>query len=538
MVSLTSRPLGVGYVLAALLAAALAGAAATTSRGPLALAMIAAAICVAPLVARFGLGFVIALLALGSLDALPGPNLETFHVGATITGQDVVVAGLVALLVVENWREQFWSLRRTAWGKTIACWALVFLAWWGATVLRTWVSSPVPLLHAVWWSRDFAYFALLLPLLFGPLRRPDVRSTALLTLAAGAAVAAVAQSAVVVMHLHLSFIVHTSQSGQTSGLTRLYTSAADLPFATLPMALGLVLFGRTHRRRVVGGVLAAISLVAVLVGLTRAIYVGETVGVAGALLLWLLRSDARARFGRRQLAKVGGVVAAVVALFVAYAPASASNSPINGVSARVGSLIADVSGNSSVDASVRTRESEIADMEHVLGPHWILGLGFLDPTYDYVAGVPGGSIRNPDVGVLSAVETMGVIGTAIYAFPLLAVIGFLIRLGLLQRRPSDTDWLTFGVLAWAVAALISSITLVVFFSAAQVPGAAMMLALGASVALPRRTPVGLPPLGGGHAADNGTTLVVGPGESSADLARAAEQRPTPDWPRARWRFAR
>lgn len=522
MVSLTRRPLGVGYVLAALMAAALAGAAATTSRGPLALAMIAAAICVAALLSRFGLGFAIALLALGSLDALPGPNLETFHVGGTITGQDVVVAGLVALLVVENWREQFWSLRRTAWGKTLACWALVFLVWWGATVLRTWVSSPVPLVHAVWWSRDFAYFALLLPLLYGPLRRARVRSTALVTLAAGAAVAAVAQSAVVVTHLHLSFIVHTSQLGQTSGLTRLYTSASDLPFAALPMALGLVLFGRTRRTRAVGAVLASISSVAVLIGLTRAIYFGETAGVAGALLLWLLRSDARARFGRRQLAKVGGVVGVVVVLFVAYAPASASNSPINGVSARVGSLIADVSGNSSVDASVRTRESEIADMEYVLGSHWVLGLGFLDPTYDYVAGVSAGSIRNPDVGVLSAVETMGVIGTAIYAFPLLAVIGVLVWLRLMQRRPSDADWLTFGVLAWAVAALVSSVTLVVFFSAAQVPGAAMMLALGAAVAVRDRTRAGEPggwrgdlgqptltaPIARPHAADNAATRTV------------------------------
>ena len=71
--------------------------------------------------ARFGIGCVIALLTLGCLDALPGPNLEIFHVVATITGQDVVVAGLVALLVVENWREQFSSLRRTAWGRTLAC---------------------------------------------------------------------------------------------------------------------------------------------------------------------------------------------------------------------------------------------------------------------------------------------------------------------------------------------------------------------------------------------------------------------------------
>jgi hypothetical protein len=491
-VSLTSRALGAGYLCAALMVAALAGAGATASNAPEALAALAAAICVAIALSRFGSGCAIGLLTLACLDALPGPNLETLHVEATITGQDVVVVVLVAFLVRENARERYWSLRCTTWGKTLACWSMLFLLWWGVTVARTWLTSPVPLLHAVFWSRDFAYFALLLPLLLAPLSRPRVRSAVLVTLAIGAAVAAVGQSAVVILHLSLPFIVHTLQTGEVGGLTRLYTSAADIPFAAFPLALGLVLFSRTRRRRAVGATLAVLSIVAVLIGLTRAIYVGETVGVAGALLLWLLRSDARARGGRRQLAKAGGVVAVAALLFVAYAPAGANNSAINGVSQRVSSLVSDVNGGSLVDASVRTRATEFADLEYVLGSHWILGLGFLDPSYDYVAGLPAGSVRNPDVGVLSAVETMGVIGTAIYAFPLLAVIGALVWLRLIQRRPDDADWLTFGVLAWAIAALVSSVTLVVFFSAAQVPGAAVMLALGASVAVKENIRAGPP----------------------------------------------
>lgn len=490
--SLTTRTSGAGYLVAACLVAALAGALATTSIAPSALVVLVGVTCVAVLLARLGLGFAIALLTLGCLDALPGPNLETLHVAATITGQDVLVATLVALLIRENARERFWSLRHDRFGRAFAYWSLAFLVWWGATVVRTWVTSPVPLLHAVWWSRDFAYFALLLPLLFGPLRRPTVRNTALATLAIGAVAAAVSQSAVVITHSSLSFIVHTTQTLETNGLTRLYTAASDIPFAMLPLALGLILFGRTPLRRSGGAVLAVLSLVAVLIGLTRAIYFGEAVGIAVALLLWLVRSDARARLGRRQLIKITGVAAAVSLLFVIYAPASASNSALNGVSQRVVSLVTDIGGNSLADQDVRVRETEVADMEHVLGSHWLAGLGFLDPSYDYVAGVPGGSIRNPDVGVLSAIETLGLIGTAIYAFPLLAVIGALVAQRLRQRHVSDTDWLTFGVLAWAIAALISSITLGIFFSPSQVPGAAIMLALGAGVATSDRVRVSHP----------------------------------------------
>jgi hypothetical protein len=53
------------------------------------------------------------------------------------------------------------------------------------------------------------------------------------------------------------------------------------------------------------------------------------------------------------------------------------------------------------------------------------------------------------------------------------------RLG--ARRRSDEDWLAYGALAWAIAALVTSATLTVFFNPAEVVGAATMLALAAVV---------------------------------------------------------
>jgi hypothetical protein len=469
------------YWAAALLAAGAGGFVATRPYAPRALLALAAVIAVAALLERCGVGCAIGLLILGCLDALPGPNLETLQVAATIKGQDVVVAVLVLLLAFENARERFYSLRHTRWGAALACWSLVFLAWWAFTAARTWLSTDVPLLHAAFWARDFAYFAILLPLLFAVLRRRSVRRTVLITVAVGAVVAGLAQSAVVVAHSHLTFIVHTYMAGEVNGLTRLYTSASDIPFAALPLGLGLLLFGGTLRRRLIGAVLAAISLVAVLIGLTRAIYVGEVAGLGLATALWLARPDAVGRVGRRQLIAIGLVGAVAAGMLVAYTPATLGTNAINGVSSRVVSLETDLSGTSPVDASLEDRNLDYARLEQLLGGHWLIGLGFLDPSFDYVPGLPQGSIRNSDVGVFNTLETMGLIGTGIYALPLLALLVALARHRLRARRRSDEDWLAYGALAWAIAALATSATLTVFFNPAEVVGAATMLALAAVV---------------------------------------------------------
>jgi hypothetical protein len=462
-------------VVAACATAALAGSTATTAT---ATAVVAALVTVGVtwwLVARFGTGCLMGLLALGGLDALPGPNLEARLVNS-ITAQDVVTALLVSLLLYQNAQAGFRDLRFTRQGRLLSCWGVAFLLWYGSTLIRTSLTTPVPLIHAITFSRAFAYFPILLPLLYGALRDRQRRDTMLLTLAVGAIVAALAQSASVAGHISLPFLVHLDNAGVSDGLTRLYTTASDIPFAALPLGYGLVLYGPTGRRRLLGSVLAVTGLLAVVLGLTRAMYLGEIVGLGGATAIALGRSDVRASVGRKWFLRSS--VAMLIGVFVlyAYVPSNVTSYTVKGVGQRAGSLVADL-GSGNTDKSLQTRTIDIDTIEYALRGHWLVGLGELDPTYAYVGGVPSGNIDDVDVSLLGGIALIGLIGIAIYAVPLFALVLQLIRERWRVRPPDSEEWLAFGGLAWCLGAIVVSPTLGLFFNPAQAVGSAIMLAL-------------------------------------------------------------
>lgn len=474
------------YLSLAAVLATLAGVGAATSQAP---AVILAALGIGVVVAllqRFGSGCAIGLLTLAALDALPGPNLETARVNS-ITAQDIAVLALIALLAYENGRAGFRPLLDAAWGRAIACWAALFLSWYAIAVTRTWLTTAVPLVHAITFSRQFAYFAVLVALFFGPLRRRALRDTVLATLGVGALATALAQSLAVASHTSLSLFVHISRIAQTEGLTRLYTSATVIPFAALPLGFGVVLFARSSRQRAFGGVLAAASLIAILLGLTRAMYLGEIGGLTAATVIVLINTDARAQHGRRQFAKAGLLVLAVTIALFAYTPPSITSSAINGVSQRLTSLVSDLGTQTAVDNSLQVRQTETRDIESALGSHWLVGLGFLDPTYVYVSGVPAGDINQVDVSLLGAVAMIGIIGIVLYALPLLGLLAGLLYGCWTSRLRPEFDWLAFGGIAWCVGAIIVSPTLGLFFIPAQVAASALILALiAASLSPPLR----------------------------------------------------
>jgi hypothetical protein len=460
-----------------------AGALAHTRRAPLAVAALGVLALIGWLVRKFGRGCLIGLLILGCLDALPGPNLEVRFLNS-LTQQDFVVAALGVVLLLENQRTRFRHLRASANGRRLVWWCLAFMCWYGFVIARTWISTPVPLEHAITFTREFPYFALLLPLLYGALRDPRLRNTILATLGIGAAFVAFTEVLTVAGHHSLSFLVHVEQGGTTEGLIRLYTSASDIPFAALPLGYGLVLYGHTARRQQIGAAIGLLSLLAIILGLTRAMYLGEAVGLAGATALAIPRGTSRGRVARRQFARTIGGLAAVIILVYAFAPSTSST--LNGVSARVESLVT-ILGTSIPDSSVRTRDLEISSVEYALVGHWFDGRGALDPTYDYVAGVPSGNIDQIDVSLLGAIAVIGIIGVSIYALPLLACLLGLFREQWESRVLREDDWIIFGGLAWCIAAMVVSPTLGLFFQPAQVAGSAVMLALIAGALTDRRT---------------------------------------------------
>jgi hypothetical protein len=468
-----------GLVVAAFAIAALAGATATLHSAPMIFAAAVGLLGLCLLTRRFGVGILIGALLLGGVDALPGPNLETMHVALTITGQDVVVFMLVVLLVWVNRGPAMLRFLGTTAGKAITVWSVAFLLLWAFVAIRTTFTAPVPLSKSLFTGRPYAYLALLTPLLVQPLRDPACRRAVFASCGVGALVTSLALTAASLHAGSLSLLVHSTDTSVNAGLVRIYTGATALPIAALPMALGAVLFGRGTRIRIYGGAVAVTSGAAIALSLTRALYVAELVGIGLALVVWLALADSLGRFGRRQLIRVGLVVAVGAFALWLYRPSGQVSTALAGISQRATTVLTGQAQNSANTLTVRDTES--SDLRYALGQHWVVGLGFLDASYVYLPQVVGGSIQNTDVGYLNIVMTMGVVGAALYYAPVI-----LIALALLWSRVRGTydpelAPVNFGLLAFLIAVLLSSVTLVILFSDTGVVPAAAAMALALAV---------------------------------------------------------
>lgn len=446
-----------------------------SSVGPTALGVLAGAGALWWIVDRLGIGGLIAILILGALNALPGPSLEV-SLRNSITAQDVVVAALSMVLLYQNSQTGFRHLRSTRTGRLLVAWSGAFLLWYAWTLVHTWTTTPVPLIHAMTFSRGFAYFAVTLPLLFGALRTEAVRSNALRVLAVGATVSCVAQILAVAGHASLPFLLHVNYAATTAGLTRVRGVASDIPFAGLPLGYGLVLYGRSPRQRAFGALLASSALLAIILSLTRAMYVGQAVGLTLATAIALHRFDARAQTGRRRLARISVVMLVVILSAYAFVPSSLTRTALAGIGTRANSLVAFLSRGTQ-DSALRVRASDIQSIEYAMRGHVWTGVGELDPTYVYVVGLPQGDIANGDVSLLGNVAMIGIIGMAIYSLPIFATLGGLIRERWRRRSPGESDWIMFGGVAWCVAVIVVSPTLGLTVSAAEDVGSATFVAL-------------------------------------------------------------
>jgi hypothetical protein len=471
-----------GLLLAIMALAAAAGTLVTFRSGPLVVGLIIVLILGIWATACCGVGFPLAILILAGIDAVPGPTLENIRAVQALTAQDVAVILLILFLATLNLlearpRATTGRNRRAVW-----IWALCFLGVFLVIAVRTTFTDPVSLEHAALFGRDFAYFALLLPLLSSPLRDQRLRRCMLLTLAVGALVSGVAQILASAGAADISFLVHSTKTlDSQTGLLRIYTSAAVVPVAGLPIGVGFVLFDSSHRARVLGAVLALVSGAAVILSLTRALYVGEVLGLVVAGIVWMAAGDKLSLQGaRRVLSMAAAVAVAVVLLVTLHPPAEVSNA-LSGVSGRANSIFSTLEHQQQATNTLGYRGIEIRELEYVLGGKWLFGLGFLDTSDVYNPYVPNGSIRNSDTGYLNIVMTMGVLGTIVYYLPILGIPLLLAARRLSPRRGTLDSPLAFGILAWAVAIIVSSKTLAILFSPTGVVSAAVLFALGVAV---------------------------------------------------------
>jgi hypothetical protein len=401
-------------------------------------------------------GAFIGVLLLAIMNGLPFVDTSTAISGKT-TLQDIVVVVLVVAVGV-------WILVDgtfhcpTRVGRAISQAGVLLLLWWLWILTRTVALQGVHIRAAADFNRDLGFFALFLILL--PRVRLKNRDIGVLlgVLLAGVCLFAAAQIATAFGFGAPGSLLHVDHTLQQSGLTRVYANMTDLVIAGLAASVAASLAARQRWVRLFARPVALLLTLSIVVQLTRARWVGLVVALI-VVGLWLAFSgDARIPSAvRRRLALVVCLLlAAGLALFFA-APSIFSNGT---VIQRLLSIASDLQSNS---GTVAVRESVTRTMTAYLGGHWLSGLGFVPPSAHYYVGLPFGSIQDPDLGVLNAVMTTGVIGAALIYLPIV-----LVGIYCLHRSSAPLitqyDWLRYGGAIWVVATLISSVTLVTLFS--------------------------------------------------------------------------
>jgi len=400
----------------------------------------------AAVVAWWNRGVLVGILVLLLLEGVPfistGGNSATQGANAL---NDAMFVALVVLLVVCA----FYGTRNREQGRvaTLASiWASCYLGWWLFKVVAG--SSGVPLFAAISYGRDFMGFSIFLPLALLGLRRRAHLVGFAVTLAAGAATFSAGQIVEQVTHAHLTWLIHITKAATFVGITRIYAPMNDLLVAAFPMALAAMLIAPRAWRRP-ATLLTLLTGLANALSFTRAIYVGELLALFLISFIWARGTGWRPRRIRYTFA--GGLAAIVLTVAIAggsSATTENASSPVQAIVSRAALGVSDVQNHTGT-AAYRLREAHL-ELE-VLGDHWVAGLGFLNPAYHYVPSLPEGSIRNLDLGSLSVVMTMGLIGLLLAYMPPIAGLVYLLR-----RRQS---FVQYGGAMYLSAAVIASITL-------------------------------------------------------------------------------
>ena len=252
-------------------------------------------------------------------------------------------------------------------------------------------------------------------------------------LIAGGLLTAIGQIGTVLGGGRLSFLIHVLFVKTEGALPRVYSTANDLVILLVPLGLGLILIGRTAGLRRAGIATAAIAGLAVVLMQTRAIYATVPAALLAVTVLLVARASPVGMAlgqGARRVAAVS--VVSIVALAL-IAPEIFTSSTFGQVTDRALSGVSDATQES---GTVAYRQQLGETLLGRLGDNWPIGMGFLHPNDYYVAGVPSGSIRNPDLGVLEAIMPMGALGTLLLYLPPIALTWAVIRaprLGALGR---------------------------------------------------------------------------------------------------------
>jgi O-antigen ligase/polysaccharide polymerase Wzy-like membrane protein len=441
-------------------------------------------------IAAVSRGALVGFTLLGVLNGIPGLDLEAFAVPGSFRPSDLLIAFLIGVLVLWQFTTPADQLVDSRWLALTRTWAFIFVAWWLVTLARSVFFSDIPPLHAALFGRDFLYFALLLPLLPVALRRRSDIVTLVAVVGASAAIFSVAQTATslfpsVAGVLDFSVLINPTLTNELEGLTRIYSYMGDVVVAGAIIAAGTAILARTSRLRLGAAALFVLLTVGALAQFSRASYASMLAGFLVLVGIAIFRAPAPMVVARKVVPALILLAALIPTLGLVHPTADSSQSAAQVFAKRAESGIEEIQARSGTFGYRYNIQSKMLD---VVGNRWPVGVGFWHPDDRFVSGLPDGSIRNGDVGVLNGITTIGAVGTALLFLPVLGTILFLWR----RRRTGSEEWdgFIFGASGWLFGVAVASISLVTLFSVQGLLLTAVVIVAAASVA-------SLPPEPGG-----------------------------------------
>jgi len=418
------------------------------------------------LVAAHNRGVAAAVAVIAVLNGIPFLDVERFVSPGVFRPSDLIILCLLGVLLVGG-LSGLGLLSREL--KLVWAWAFLLIAWWLFTLLRTVLFEEVPFLQAALYGRDFLYFALLVPIFATTVRQQRELIGFVTVICIGAAWHALGTLAIVGLGVSSGWLVHPVLTTDYEGLVRIYAYMTETAIFAVPVGVGLALLATRPGVRLAGAALFGIAAAGVLAQFGRMLYYSLALGLMAALFVWAIRPSVRAIAVRKAAAVLAPIFAVGIAIALVTGGIKVDSNPSSAaaaVSQRAFSGLEEIAEGS---GTVSYRENITGQMQEILGDNWAQGLGFLHPAARPQPQLPDGSIRNNDVGIFNSLMTMGLIGTVLLYAPLLAVLWALVRRSW-QGRVFAVEWLAFASVAWIVAVLVGSITLVTLFS---VPGLAL-----------------------------------------------------------------
>lgn len=395
-------------------------------------------------------GILLGLLVLGAENGLPFVDTARHYLFGYAIANYMVLA-LIVLLAIRIPRAQ----RRPGLA-ALSIVTSLFVAWW---LITLWHSGGEPLSAAASFGRDFLVFALLATLFPMGLagRRESIEMVA--TVCAGALAYSVGEIAITVTHHPFAWLVHPVAIRISDvGLRRVYAFMSDSSVLLFCLALGAALLGSTRRLRRTGGLIAVISGAAIILQQTRAFYVTVPVALILVLTWWIMFAPTGATWLARRVIAMTFTAATFVGILAIVAPSvltTYAGLPFS----RLGGALTQLSTNTgNLSYRFHTAHNLLA-LLNGSALKWSIGLGFLDPKYHHFVGLPLGTIRNSDLGVVDGIMLVGLVGIALTYLVVLIPLRELFVETRSQQLDRDRAWLVFGMMVWFVQVLLASYNL-------------------------------------------------------------------------------